>query len=919
MNITQKITLDFTKKSTFQYISAKQGDNCSRFVVITLTDNEDLYTPPDGVIVNFRAQKPDGTMVLNQASVNDDGTVTVELTQQILAISGNVFADLFLVGTDHELLSSVSFIIRVEPAPVGHKIDSQNEFLVFLSAVEKAEQAATQAAQSAQRAEQAASQAANKLSLDGGTMQGPLDMGQQPLQNVPSPVSSFDAANKRFVDARVNAEEMARKQEIALERARIDSFATLPPGETAGNAELLDIRIGHNSHKYATAGEAVRAQVDQLSTDIAFTKTHCIGSGFKFSNSPFALKHDDGILLRFVRGTFTNGAGFWYDETATRCIAILNYKGQFHLYNFGNAGVNIIQFDNDNTQLGATGYITEYHRKYTAELGRNYVIVIKDNDNPNAPISDEFLARVNDEIKIYTGEIEQDDYIKMDYSANLISDYKTGFYVSSDTGALIPNADMVYTDPIKIKPNTRYTLNYLYVQLAFYTKEKQFISGFYCKSESVYPEVLYNEIISPYNAEYVAISTRNGNQNSLMFSELDRPTVLKSSGTQVLNKTIPKSLILDEDCHVVYDVDFDTSFRFSDFAISEFRNNGDGYWKAKNSGTIFYSRLITMDKSRVSFVFKCNTGSIIRCGYDASLFNQTYNEGLFAELNTSQKTFEIYTWNKKAAQEKTSLGKVSFDFDVVPEKDYCITVEKNTIYNVVAEFFDADCPDEVVSINFKSDVLPTDSAKVDKYARCWGGGIFEAVSGGAYIKNMCMIHTGTKYPKVAIMGDSYVENGSRVSDCSYARRLYTKYPDKVMLSGMGGCTTTDLVKRLPVELNLMHPKYVVASIGLNDTNYDRYVQNMQKIISLIKSAKAEPILITISRRLDYDNLPFMRKVNAFVKSSGYKYVDVASVLSTGDSETQDERKYMPDKVHPNIKGGLCIYKWVESHLGKLFY
>lgn len=139
MNITQNMTLDLTKRAAFQYVNAKQGDNGSRFVKITLTDGGVNYRPPADTAATFRAQKPDGTMVLNQAVVNDDGTVTVELTQQTLAVSGDVAADVYLTDNHGAQLSSVSFIIHVENAPTGEAIDSTNEFLKLLEIIEQAE------------------------------------------------------------------------------------------------------------------------------------------------------------------------------------------------------------------------------------------------------------------------------------------------------------------------------------------------------------------------------------------------------------------------------------------------------------------------------------------------------------------------------------------------------------------------------------------------------------------------------------------------------------------------------------------------------------------------------------------------------------------------------------------------------------
>ncbi len=162
MNITKTMTLELTRgyeKTKIQYLSAKQGDNSSRFVKITLANSGEIYPVPKGVSANFRAQKPDGTMVLNQAVVNDDGTVTVELTQQTLAVCGDVIADIYLTDGSGSVLSSVSFVIQVEAAPMGDKTDSENEFLTLISLTERAEHAANTSTSASATAEKSAQQA----------------------------------------------------------------------------------------------------------------------------------------------------------------------------------------------------------------------------------------------------------------------------------------------------------------------------------------------------------------------------------------------------------------------------------------------------------------------------------------------------------------------------------------------------------------------------------------------------------------------------------------------------------------------------------------------------------------------------------------------------------------------------------------
>lgn len=105
------------------------------------------------------------------------------------------------------------------------------------------------------------------------------------------------------------------KAEIAVERARIDNFASLEEGSTTGDAELMDIRVGADGTIYQNAGEAVRKQafcfqrVLTSADDLDFV----FGDGgvyaWKYGDVPKnAPRNTGGTMLVFPTGFSTTSA-----------------------------------------------------------------------------------------------------------------------------------------------------------------------------------------------------------------------------------------------------------------------------------------------------------------------------------------------------------------------------------------------------------------------------------------------------------------------------------------------------------------------------------------------------------------------------------------------------------------------------------
>lgn len=155
MQAIQKLTLDVNDTDSYKYVYGIQFDNKSRILIINLEENGKPFRISSTNTAIFRCLKPDGTSVLNPVTINSDGTVTVELTDQMLAVEGKVKADISLME-GKAVLSSATFNIEVEKAPISaNQITSTDEFLILIEKINEANAAIGEINNAVEIAEQA--------------------------------------------------------------------------------------------------------------------------------------------------------------------------------------------------------------------------------------------------------------------------------------------------------------------------------------------------------------------------------------------------------------------------------------------------------------------------------------------------------------------------------------------------------------------------------------------------------------------------------------------------------------------------------------------------------------------------------------------------------------------------------------------
>lgn len=124
----QKITLDFTVPR-IKNVRCVENDQNSRIINIVITNDGKEYPLNSSTMsAKCKIHKPDHTYIYNEAPINSDGSVTINLTDQAMAIAGNARAELQISDSTGKILSTMPFNIIVEKSVLSNKdIESKNE------------------------------------------------------------------------------------------------------------------------------------------------------------------------------------------------------------------------------------------------------------------------------------------------------------------------------------------------------------------------------------------------------------------------------------------------------------------------------------------------------------------------------------------------------------------------------------------------------------------------------------------------------------------------------------------------------------------------------------------------------------------------------------------------------------------------
>lgn len=185
----------------------------------------------------------------------------------------------------------------------------------------------------------------------------------------------------------------------------------------------------------------------------------------------------------------------------------------------------------------------------------------------------------------------------------------------------------------------------------------------------------------------------------------------------------------------------------------------------------------------------------------------------------------------------------------------------------------------------------------------------------------CSRHEFDRLPAgsvVLVLGDSISAGPGLESRQSWPAQLAELTGWRVINGGVSGDTTAQGLARLPSLLDRHHPVAVIIELGGNDMLRQvpraQTVANLEAIITEVKAAKAQPILMAVPA-------PSIFGAAFGSLSDAELYADLAErrqvpILSGAIAEVLSDSRKTLDRLHPNAEGSRVLAERAAEELRK---
>lgn len=119
MQTITKITLDTQNSEKLVRVIAKQGDQGSRYISVSVTEDGKPFSVTTDMQARMRCLRKDGAQITTDAAIQTGNTILARIPDEVMALPGLVLADITLFDQEGTFLSTLIFTIQVKDAPLG--------------------------------------------------------------------------------------------------------------------------------------------------------------------------------------------------------------------------------------------------------------------------------------------------------------------------------------------------------------------------------------------------------------------------------------------------------------------------------------------------------------------------------------------------------------------------------------------------------------------------------------------------------------------------------------------------------------------------------------------------------------------------------------------------------------------------------
>lgn len=214
--------------------------------------------------------------------------------------------------------------------------------------------------------------------------------------------------------------------------------------------------------------------------------------------------------------------------------------------------------------------------------------------------------------------------------------------------------------------------------------------------------------------------------------------------------------------------------------------------------------------------------------------------------------------------------------------------------------------------------------------KMWGKPFIACESGSIKVTNVAYASIYEPISKITIFGDSYIEGGSLVGEGTswLQNRFAAKIAKDVGIKNValmceGGMSLNDkIIAEFKKANEWFYSQYVWIELGANcqGLGVATFTQKISTIVEYLKGNGQIPILITINPRTDLGSSyqTFREGVNAWVRNSGERYVDISKAVSDSADGNWIPAYVLRDGVHPTIEGHTAIYRRAKLDVPEIF-